>query len=136
MHTIFSTALLLALSQAVEVLETVDIDFAYAEHLTKHGLSYESVEEFEVRKARFAEVDAIIRAHNSRDGVSYKRGHNRFSDWSHEELGINAAAVPAEGIKKKPLGDSSGTTKVFSSDNLASSLDWRSTDNVSKTVYD
>ena len=93
MQTLFSTALVFALSQAVEVVPTPldettdDIDFAYAEHLTKHGLSYESVEEYVVRKARFAEVDTIIRAHNSRENVPFKMGHNRFSDRSREEWG-------------------------------------------------
>ena len=116
--------------------DTVDIDIAYAEHMTKHRLSYESVDEYEVRKARYAEVDAIIRAHNSREGVSFTMGHNRFSDWNAEDWGVTAAPTTVDVQEERPLGDESGTVKVFDADNLEDSIDWRSTSNVSSTVYD
>ena len=89
-----------------------------------------------MRKARYAEVDAIIRAHNSREGVSFTMGHNRFSDWSAEDWGVTDAPTTADVQEERPLGDESGTVKVFDADNLEDSIDWRSTSNVSSTVYD
>ena len=140
MYALFSTALVFAFSQAVEIPQangdSVDIDIAYAEHMTKHGFSYESVDEYEVHKARYAEVDAIIRAHNSMEGISFTMAHNRFSDWSAEDWGVTAAPTTADVEEERPLGDDSGTVKVFNADNLEASIDWRSTSNVSSYVYD
>ena len=89
-----------------------------------------------MRKARYAEFDAIIRAHNSMEGISFTMAHNRFSDWSAEDWGVTAAPTTADVEEERPLGDDSGTVKVFNADNLEANIDWRSTSNVSSYVYD
>lgn len=128
MRSIFATALISSLSQAVDVVlvndNKVDTDYAYAEHMTKFGLSYNSVNEFETRKARFAYIDTYIRNHNSKEGVSYTLGHNKFSDWSDEER-----SSFVKGIKRREegtLGDlpDDGTTMTFNTSDLPSGIDW------------
>ena len=69
---------------AVEVVSDdalLDLDSAFTTHLTKFGLTYSSVEEFEMRKSLFAATDKFIREHNSQ-GHSFTVGHNQFSDWT------------------------------------------------------
>lgn len=124
MRSLFASAVIATLSQAVDVVLTnqdSDIDFAYAEHLTKFGLSYNSVEEYETRKARFAKMDAFIRNHNSKEGVSYTVGHNQFSDWSTEEKNANAM-----GLKRREatLGASTGKVIQFDTSSIPASIDW------------
>ena len=52
----FAPLILVASTSAIETLEDglYDIDFAYSTHLTKYGLSYDTVEEFAMRKWIFA----------------------------------------------------------------------------------
>lgn len=84
MQYLFTLACLSVLSQAVDIdadlaALPIDIDFAYSEHLTRFGLVYNSVDEYETRKAIFAQTDSFIREHNTAVS-SYKLGHNHFSD--------------------------------------------------------
>lgn len=90
MRVIFGAAVIVALSHAVDVtpeeeLVDLDLDFAFAEHMTKYGLSFDSAGEHEMRREKFAEIDAIIRSHNANEDFTFTMGHNRFSTWTPEE---------------------------------------------------
>ena len=39
----------------------------------------------EMRKAIFAETDALIRAHNAKEGTKFTMGHNKLSTMTGEE---------------------------------------------------
>ena len=79
-----------SLVSAVDVSQTEtttfdDLDYEYSAHMTKYGLSYNSVSEYEMRREIFARNDATIREHNAKEGVTFTMGHNKFSDWTSEE---------------------------------------------------
>lgn len=95
-----------------------------------------------MRKARYVEIDTLIRSHNSKEGVTFTMGHNRFSDWTTEERRTKKVA-PLTDQEAKPtvLGSSSsdsngGSTKTFSESNLPASVDWRDGGNVVTAVHD
>ena len=60
---------------------------------------YETVEEFDLRRSLYAEVDAFIQEANAR-GTPYRAGHNKFSDWTAEErdtlLGLKNMPMPED----------------------------------------
>ena len=57
----------------------------YTEFLSKYSKSYATQEEFEFRKAIFADKDAKIYEWNARGDVTHVIGHNEFSDWAEHE---------------------------------------------------
>ena len=59
-------------------------DYDYMRYVSKHNKHYETVEEFEMRKALFIEIETFIRMANARS-TTYRAGHNKFSDWTQEE---------------------------------------------------
>lgn len=140
MHTFAKSAVIAAicgLTNAVDVVSPedapIDIDFAYAEHMTKYGKSYNSIDEYETRKAIFAKNDSLIREHNAKEGTTFTIGHNAFSDWSSEEWATmlmesgkfaqgeeQDKATVSSGIVKGP-----GTVKMFNTNGMPTSLDWR-----------
>jgi hypothetical protein len=49
--------------------------------------SYQDSAEFEIRFARFQEVDAFVNSVNAPgSGYTHRAGHNQFSTWSEEEF--------------------------------------------------
>ena len=85
MRWVFSAAVFASIygsTIAVEVVSDdtlLDLESAFTNHLTNFGLTYSSVEEFEMRKNLFAATDKFIREHNSQ-GHNFTVGHNQFSD--------------------------------------------------------
>lgn len=67
-------------------------------YLSEHGKTYGTVEDFNVRKALYAETDAFINSVNEDPTSTYTSGHNRFSDWTKEEkdrlLGLKNVVMP------------------------------------------
>jgi C1A family cysteine protease len=66
----------------------------FMEFITTHGKSYGTVEEFEYRKALFAITEDAIQAINSNEANTWVAGHNKFSDWSHEEFSKMHGYIP------------------------------------------
>jgi len=66
----------------------------FMEFITVHGKSYGTVEEFEYRKALFAITEDAIQAINSNEANTWVAGHNKFSDWSHEEFSKMHGYIP------------------------------------------
>ena len=109
-----AATLLVALSNAADIVSALpinttntttkngDLDFAFATHLAQYGITYETKEDFEMRKNLFAQTDALIREHNesNEEPMSYTLAHNLFSDMTEEErdgmLGLNRIA-PLDG---------------------------------------
>lgn len=85
-------------------------------YLNTHNKSYGTVEEFNFRKELFAEVDAMIEAHNQTES-SYTLGHNEFSDWSEAEKAVLRGKLPDDG---NHTGD-----YFESSEENSSPIDWR-----------
>ena len=88
MKLLTTTFLTSSLALATEILSNSNLDFAYATHLAKYGITYESREEFEERKVEFAKTDELIRQHNESNDVeelTYTLGHNKLSTLSEEE---------------------------------------------------
>jgi len=95
-------------------------DYDYMRYVSKHNKHYETVEEFEMRKALFIEIETFIRMANARS-TTYRAGHNKFSDWTQEEKD------KLLGLKNIPLPEVS--TDVVSEpvdvNSLPESVDWR-----------
>ena len=77
----FAAALLLGAASAVTTSE-----LSYMNHLAKFGRAIASSEEFDMRHARFQEVDEFIRESNAVE-KNFTLGHNQFSDYTREEYG-------------------------------------------------
>lgn len=56
---------LAALAVAAEAAYMTDLDFAYMKYVSEHQKFYNTVEEFEMRKALFANAEAAIAKINS-----------------------------------------------------------------------
>ena len=64
-----------------------DLISDYVTYLSKQGKSYRDRDELIQRAYIFAEKDAKIQEWNlSENGKQMQLGHNRFSDWTQEEL--------------------------------------------------
>jgi len=57
----FATAILAGLTSAKLLSQT---DFDFVEYIAKHGKSYASLEEFNLRSALFHKFDAEVKEHN------------------------------------------------------------------------
>jgi len=66
----------------------------FMEYITFHGKSYGTVEEFEFRKALFAITEDSIQAINSNANHTFTAGHNKFSDYTHEEYTRMLGYIP------------------------------------------
>lgn len=56
----------------------------FVQHLSQHGLSYATIEEFNFRQELFAAKDILIAEHNAGDDL-FQVAHNKFSTWTHDE---------------------------------------------------
>ena len=61
-----------------------NLDEEFVKHIVTYGHSYGTLEEYNFRRERFAEIDALIKETNSQ-GNSWTAGHNKFSTWTHAE---------------------------------------------------
>ena len=60
--------------------------FEYVQFMAKFAKDINTVEEFNMRHALFAQADLEISAHNAMP-ANFTLGHNQFSDWTREEYG-------------------------------------------------
>jgi len=70
----------------------------FMEYIITYNKSYATVEEFNFRKTIFTENDIKIQRLNSDPTATYTVGHNKMSDWTHDEyrrlLGFRPSAEP------------------------------------------
>lgn len=81
MKTFAAVATLGAVASAT-LMQKLDYDFM--RFVSAHNKMYGTVEEFDLRKSLYAEVDAFVQEANSKDS-SYRAAHNKFSDWTQQE---------------------------------------------------
>ena len=67
---------------AATTLDQNDIEFM--RYLAQYNKEYTSIEQYNMRKDRYMQIDAEIRHLNSSQ-TSSRHGHNYFSDWTEEE---------------------------------------------------
>jgi C1A family cysteine protease len=92
-------------------------DYGYMKYVTEHNKSYATLEEYQMRMAYYLETEAFIQEHNE-SNANFTLGHNQFSDMSERERKerLGAIPMPAENVEET----------VFSTENLPTSVDWRS----------
>jgi len=94
-----------------------EISSKFFEFIVQHGKQYNTVEEFNMRKMIFAEVDAFITEENARQG-SYTVGHNHLSDFTRSEykgmLGFIPSTEEETEVVEAPVVNTN-----------ASPIDWR-----------
>jgi len=108
----FAAAALATYVAADQVLNT-----KFFQHIAEFGHQYGSVEEYETRRALFAEVDSAIAAHNMTNS-SFTLGHNQFSTMTEAEKANTRGLVMPELL-------SAQAPTVLSEAKNGSSIDWR-----------
>ena len=99
-------------------------DYDYMRYVSEHNKHYDSVEEFEMRKALFIAVETFIRRANQTSST-YRAGHNKFSDWTQEEKD------KLLGLKNVQLPEVFEVADEVDTANLPESVDWREEGKVS-----
>ena len=94
MKSTFATVLL---ATAVSAINIDELNFM--KYLSKFGKMYDTMEEFAHRMELFIIKDLKIAAHNARPS-NFSLGHNKFSDWTKEEM-------------EKMLGDKSAGANAY-----------------------
>lgn len=95
------------------------IDHKFAMYISEFSKSYQTQEEYQFRKALFAERDEIITAWNSNESNTHVIGHNKFSDWAPHET------AKLRGFKLNHTQDQQIPTTVLTVGDLPESIDWR-----------
>jgi len=97
---------------------SADVNFgveqSFMRHIADFGKSYGTAEEYQFRLGEFAKKDAIINAHNAKNG-SFTLGHNKFSDMTDFEYKQMLGARKSEGVKEYTVLE----------ETAADSVDWR-----------
>jgi len=96
------------------------VEREYVQHLAEFGKSYGTKEEYQFRLALFAEKHAAIAEHNAQNG-SFVLGHNKFSDWTHEEY---KRLLGFKKNQRSPKVKSSNYT-ILDTSSIPDSIDWR-----------
>lgn len=115
----FAASLFAAVTSA-ELMTSMD--YAFMRYVSSHSKMYQTVEEFNLRKAAYALVDEHVQRVNSDPTSTYKAGHNRFSDWTPSEwdaiLGLKDMPKP----DFEPVVEEDEEVAL----NLPTAWDWRS----------
>jgi C1A family cysteine protease len=90
-------------------------DYKFMDYVSKFGKSYGTTTEFEFRSKLFKQKNWEIEVWNSRSN-DHKLEHNKFSDWTRDEMKRLLGDRPAAYLSEPTNLDSS---------NLAQSVDWR-----------
>lgn len=94
------------------------MDQKFEAYLTKSGKSYNSINEYEMRKKLFEVTDGKIEEWNSNPSNTHKLAHNFFSDMTAVESKVYRGYKGVKGHETK------GTTKHLTTANLPDSVNW------------
>ena len=97
-----------------------EIESAFLGYITEYGKSYATVAEYEMRLRNFAVTHAFIEESNNDATLTYKAGHNKFSDYSREEYESMLTYKKTEETKYYT---------PYQNDLAATPIDWRNTTN-------
>jgi len=104
----------LALATVATAVNVDDVKFI--NYVAVHNKQFASTEEFNFRKSIFEQTDAEIEELNAQNSTSV-HGHNKFSDWTHEEYKVLLGYKPE-------LRTEENTVASFEA-GTASPVDWR-----------
>ena len=78
---------LVAVAQGAVLRQTLDsLDASFANYMAKYSKSYDTKEEYEMRKSLYASRLQSVSELNSRNGATYTVAINKFSDLTPEEF--------------------------------------------------
>merc|ERR1712013_449011 len=98
----------------------------FIEYVAKYNKTYETVDEFNMRREQFIKTHAFIEETNNSNKHTHKAGHNKFSDWTEEEFKAMMGVKPHNAmldVTKKVVPQING--------DLPESVDWREEGKVS-----
>ena len=84
MNILCMTATSLGFRNFCQVNISMEIEQAFAEHASIHGLSYGTKDEYNFRLELFSQADAAIEKINAEE-ESFTVGHNFMSTWTRDE---------------------------------------------------
>mgnify|MGYP003353694219 CR=1 FL=1 len=103
----------LALAGAVSATPMTSNDFKFMRYIVEHNKEYNTVDEYNMRKANYDFIDSEISHLNRSNGTSV-HGHNKFSDYTREEyramLGLRNMPKPEKKVAKPVCSWAIGTT--------------------------
>ena len=103
-----------------------ELDATFGAWAELYGKSYATKEEFEMRKALFADVHDKIEAWNADETKTHKLSHNKFSDYTPAERKRLTGFLGVD--KKNSAGEypvNKGELKMLDVTDLPASVDWR-----------
>jgi hypothetical protein len=103
---------------------TNEVEQTFIEHITSHGLSYGTVEEYKFRLGIFNKADQEIREINANPENTFTVGHNFLSTWTESEYKRILGGMPQ--------GDEPRNVTILDESNLESNVDWRSKGKVNR----
>jgi len=68
--------------------DNLDTQKEFFDYIISFGKRYVDNSEFGIRYSNFRKSLEIVRAHNSKNEISYTMGINQFSDWNQQEIDI------------------------------------------------
>jgi KDEL-tailed cysteine endopeptidase len=92
--------------------------FEFMQYISKHGKSYPTLEEFNMRMELFNERNAIINEHNSDETATSQMGHNFISDYT------NAEKANLSGLKADFMPQTEAEVFVATNAPIANSINW------------
>jgi len=101
-------------------LFSTEIESAFLGYITQFNKAYTSTQEYEMRLRNFAVTHAFIEESNNDATLTYKAGHNKFSDYSREEYESMLTYKKTEETKYYT---------PYQNDLAATPIDWRNTTN-------
>ena len=76
------------LAAAVSAADFDDTDLKFINWMSQHGRIYKSLSEFVERKAVWLSKHNKIEAHMAKTERNFSMAHNKFSDWTQEEMQV------------------------------------------------
>jgi C1A family cysteine protease len=96
-----------------------EIEASFMAYITQFNKSYKNAEEYEMRLREFAVKHVKIQESNADPTLTYKAGHNKFSDWTDAEYKAMLTYKPSDEEREY-------TNKIVSA---IAPIDWRNTTN-------
>ena len=115
MKAAFSLAYLIAGSSALES----ELEGKFMMWAIQFGKSYSTISEYANRLENWIEMHTKIESHNAKPDVTYKLGHNQFSDWTHEEYKALLTFNADRDINKDRMD-----TPLLDTSDLPDSINW------------
>ena len=84
-----------ALAALAAYTSAAQLEYEFMQYVVEFNKSYESLNEYQMRKELFAAKNEFIKAHNATES-SYKVGHNKFSDYTEAEMQKMMGDLPTD----------------------------------------